>query len=81
MSAAADTGTTCDQCDRDIVGRVVMLQLDGGAVRRFCGDPCEHRWTVAELIRYRRFTRRIYLNSRGRARELARTALHTDTPP
>lgn len=76
-----DAGTTCDQCTRDITGRVVTLQLDGGAVKQFCDDACERRWTIAEIIRLRRFARRIYILSRGRARKLAHTALTTDTQP
>jgi hypothetical protein len=80
MNAAADAGITCDHCDRDLVGRVVTLKLDGGAVRSFCSDSCERQWLHAELIRDRRFLRRIWITTRGKARELARVALLTDTP-
>lgn len=76
-----DAGTTCDHCQRDIVGRVVTLELDAGHRRTFCSDSCERRWLLAELIRDRRFLRRIWMTTRGRARELARTALLTETPP
>jgi hypothetical protein len=79
--SAADAGAECDHCGRDIVGRVVTLELDGNHRRRFCSDGCEVRWTRAELIRVRRFVRRIWMTSRGSAMELARRALLTDDPP
>lgn len=76
-----DAGITCDHCDRDIKGRVVTVKLDGGAQRQFCCDSCSNRWALDQLIRLRRFCRRIWLTTRGRARELANTALHSDAQP
>lgn len=75
-------GAECDHCRRELLGRIVILTLDAGARRRFCSDACESKWLRSELIRLRRYMRRIWLISRGdRIRELGRLALQTDEEP
>lgn len=84
---------TCAQCEADITHRTVTLVLDDDNDKvLFCSDACERRWMKSELVRLRRdrgsetdrlrkFLTRIYIQARGRARAIAKTALHTNEQP
>lgn len=81
MTVAGNSGLSCDECGRDIVGRIVELKIDGSLARRFCDDRCERRFLVESLRRMRAFARRIHQTTGGKARAIARTALYTDHQP
>lgn len=68
-------GATCDCCDREMTGRVVTLQVERRITKRFCSDSCERRWMLAELVRTRRYLRRIWTTCKDAAQKLARRAL------
>jgi hypothetical protein len=70
---------TCERCKEDVSDfgeAIVSLFIEGERMRSFCSRACERAWLVDRYETYRAALRRIYLDGRGKAADVARRALY-----